>query len=531
MPKFLVNLNPIGYDQREFTKASTPKQAVQNVLFNLFDGSKDRLKLFIWEQKGIWGEDGWEEMINRMADEVVWESPPNPPAEQPEAEVPPLVTEKREEPDEQLRLFEFIKTTQKNHPAATAAGEWKALQVMEFVEFDELKERMEGEGKEAVITAKFDGELVGAYYNARRAEVVSPKGTVKTGMPATHEFAEKLNAKGYKNAIFLAELYAVDQEGKPKSYMTAASILKKPEGGNDQRIRLAVFDIHSIDGEMYANKKLEEKLELITQIFEGGKYVHPIPHKVGGIADAEEQWKNLVENHYEGLVVHMGGKIFKVKPIMSYDMAIVAVEKSSKVPDRIGALLAAFVDKDGLWRLSGAIGGGMSDPERAEFFLWAERNKVAEDEERIWIDPFKEPMIVEVTAYEVNLKEKPALRFKDGKWVQVENRMSGVLRFPQLVRIRDDKEPKYPDVRPEQLGIASSTYDEIMSQVRVGSCVEDIYGNVGRVEGMMDLDEYDDETGSLVDREFIVRWDKPVGPSRETSLSTIHPSMVKRLWQ
>ena len=235
---------------------------------------------------------------------------------------------------------------------------------MEFVDIDELKERMESEGEEAIITVKFDGELCGAYYNEGKAECVSPKGTVKTGMPVTHEYAQKLSAKGYKNAIFIAELYAVDQDGKPKSYMTAASILKKPDGDNDHRIHLAVFDIHSIDGKMYENEKLEEKLKLIEEIFKDGKYVHPIPYKKGGIAEAEDQWTHLADNHYEGLVIHMGGKIFKVKPIMSYDMAIVAIEKSDNVADRVGALLAAFVDKDGYWRLSGSIGGGMSDPER-----------------------------------------------------------------------------------------------------------------------------------------------------------------------
>ena len=169
----------------------------------------------------------------------------------------------------------------------------------------------------------------------------------------------------------------------------------------------------------------------------------------------------------------------------------------------------------------------MSDPERAEFFKWAERNKVAEDEDRIWVDPFKEPMIVEVTSYEVNLKEKPAMKFADGKWVQVEQRMSGVLRFPQLVRLREDKEPKYPDVRPEQLGITSS-YDEILSQVRTGSYIETIHGDVGRVEGIMDCEELLEEFGSL-DRELIVRWDRPIGDG--VRLSTLSPSMVKKIWQ
>lgn len=531
MPKFIIDLGPIGFNEKIITKAPTARSAVHNALYNLFEGDKDRLKLFVYNQKSIWGEDGWSKKVEEMADEIIYEGPPPVPAtEQPDIEVPPLVTEKPEESD-QLQLFEFIKTTEKGHPAGEAAREWKALQVMEFVEFDELKERMEGEGGDAIISVKYDGELVGVYYNAGRAETVTQKGTVRTGMPVTHECAQLMSAKGYKTAILMAELYAIDQDGKPKSYMTASNILKKPEGGQDQRIRLAVFDIHSIDGKQYENEKLEDKLALITQIFSEGKYVHPIPYKRGGIAEAEEQWKTVPENHYEGLVVHMGGKIFKVKPIMSYDMAIVAVEKSSKVPDRIGALLAAFIDKDGYWRLSGAIGGGMNDHERAEFFKWAERNKVSEDEERIWVNPMAEPMIVEVTAYEVNLKEKPALKFADGKWTQVEQRMSGVLRFPQLVRLRDDKEPKYPDVRPEQLGIKSGTYDEIMSQTHVGSCVEDIYGNVGRVEGMLDVEsKYDDETNSLVDRELIVRWDRPIDLGEKVVLSTISPSMILRIW-
>jgi ATP-dependent DNA ligase len=419
---------------------------------------------------------------------------------------------------EQLELFQqsivqaFVKTADRDHPGAAAAANWKVTHKMRFMTIDQIYDEI---GDNPVdISIKLDGELVAIYLHDKKVVTITTKGTIRSEFPATEE-ATRLLEK-YDGALFVGEMYVVNDSGTPVSYMKAASILRDPELGQDHLIRLSVFDLLQLNGKDYGGEPLETRVGLINEIFGKGKNAHAATYFMKeNMKKASEIWDQLQDKGWEGLIIYMGTQLYKVKPIMSYDMAVVAIEKSPKYVDRIGALLCSFIDKESRFRLNGAVGGGFTDAEKVELLEWANRNKVWEDEERIWVDPFKEPIVVEVEAVEVNIKERPKLKFKEGKWAEIEDDMAGVLRFPHFKRFRDDKSPKHDDVPIEQLPIMQ----ESAAVLAPGKGIRVITGQTGRIKQLVPRSGDSGE-----DFDIIVAWDEPLWG--EIAVSEVHPSEI-----
>jgi len=502
------------------TMASSKRKAFTNILIRLvgIQGMKDIFNSIVREE----GEEGLHFIIEKSVVPL-----------EPEQVATPMPSEETPAPPPaQLEFWQrvqaFQKVTDSQHPIAKAVGLWKDQHRMKFVTKDQLIDIMGPQT--ATISIKMDGELVAIYYDNGKAETVTNRGTIRTGFPAIDEVAQIL--KDHKKAAFMGELYAVDESGQPQSYMKAATIVRNPDSGKDNLLRLGVFDIIEIDDKDLTTETIENKVKIINQIFKDGKFVHPAPTVEGDAKKVEELWEQAESQGWEGLVVHYGGMMYKVKPIMSYDMVIVAVTKSPKFVEQIGAVLCAFMDKEGKFRLNGTVGGGFTDEEKARLLEWAERNKVREDEEKIWVDPFKEPLIVEVEAMEVNIKKRPKMEYKDKKWVQIEDDWSGILRFPHAKRFREDKSPKPQDVSIDQLPLKQEGAAQIENKpyvmysdgLTVGMTVQVITGYIGKIIGLMP--KSGDGGGDL---DLLIQWDDPILGC--IYVSEIHPTEVLRIWK
>ena len=410
------------------------------------------------------------------------------------------------------KIEAFIKSFDATHPGAEMADTWRTTHKMKFLTWDQFEETI-GDST-MTMSVKLDGENVCVYFENGRVALLTNKGTMRTGLPATEE-AEKVLTGKYKKAAFMGELYAVDEAGKPISYMKAVPMLKDPNQHKDNQLRLSIFDIVELDGVDYLEYMVDDKMKTIDTLFGKGTYVRPATIIKGGIKEAQEAWSQLEEKGWEGLIAHTAMEIYKIKPVHSYDMAVVAVTKSPKFPDRIGAMLVSFLDKEGRFRFDGYIGGGLTDHERIEFMDWAQRNKVSEDSTQIWVDPFKEPMVVEIESLEVNVKKQPAAQFNGGKWVTVEDQMAGTLRFPRLKQVREDKTVRYQDVPVEQIGVEASAHIVQASELRIGAYVETHTGHRGTV--ITDVSDSGD---------VVVQWDKSL--YGVISASEVHYTEIKR---
>jgi len=352
-------------------------------------------------------------------------------------------------------ILAFKKEIDKENPISSIVSDYKERMSMKFYTIDELREKLKG--KKFTISVKLDGEIVGIEYKDGRTITVTRAGTIRYDLPVTDEITELLKNKPLKEFIGVGEIYGVSEDGIPLSYLKSQSLLKAPKTKEDEeRIRIIVFDIISIDGIDWQDKDLSYRISGLRNLFSKGKYVKPAEYfENADLNDVDELWDKVVQPQkygYEGLIIYYDNKIVKVKPILSIDLVVVAVERSKKHPEQMGAILTSFRDKEGIFRLNGKVGTGFTDKERLEFIEWAERNKVFEDEDgRIWVDPFKEPCIVEVQGEEVNIKKGPAYKFEDNKWIQIEDKMTGIIRKPRIERYREDKKVIPEDLRLEQI--------------------------------------------------------------------------------
>ena len=105
-------------------------------------------------------------------------------------------------------------------------------------------------GTPEVVTYKIDGEQTGVYVHDGHVELVSRHGKVRTDLPVIKELEAML--VHVKEALFIGELYVVDNSGAAIPYPKAISTLRNPKGPEDEsRIRIYMVDIADIAGHQY----------------------------------------------------------------------------------------------------------------------------------------------------------------------------------------------------------------------------------------------------------------------------------------
>jgi len=348
----------------------------------------------------------------------------------------------------------FKKDLIKSNAISQMVSEYKAGLKMEFFTFEEFRSFLGDKTCNASI--KIDGELIGFTYKNGNVITYTRGGMIRYDMPVTYEIEEVLSRAGIDEFIGIGEIYVIDDKGKPLSYLRSQSTLRDPDEMSVGTIKILVIDVYSINNEVLINNPQEQRVERIQAIFNNANYVSPAYYALNvTIEDVSKLWDYVMKPEqygFEGLVCYVGKKVIKIKPVLSFDMVIVALNRSKSDPNIISAVTASFIDENGVFRFHGKIGSGFTDHDRVLLLEWAERNKVFEDEEGlIWINPFKEPLIVEVQGEEVNVKPAAAYKFDNNQWTRVEDQYTGVIRYPVLVRFRTDKAVTHADLRLEQI--------------------------------------------------------------------------------
>jgi hypothetical protein len=105
------------------------------------------------------------------------------------------------------------------------------------------------------------------------------------------------------------------------------------------------------------------------------------------------------------------------------------------------------------------------------------------------------------------------MEFKDGKWIEIEQDISGVLRFPHILRMRDDKDPIHRDVGIEQLPLKQE------GALTEGKHIKVITGQTGKVIGLVPK-----SSDSGQDFAVVIKWDTPLFEEHE--VSEVHPTEI-----
>ena len=322
------------------------------------------------------------------------------------------------------------------------------------------------EGKPVVVSLKRDGELDLLYYDEETIYLIGKEGRVREELPLLDEAREFL--KGKSKSIFIGELYGVDEGGKELPFNDTLSIIRKlPTPADANRIRFDIFDVYLFDGKKVEDNDYWERMLLIQETFEEGKYVKPIKAlKDDGTSVVKEMWKeHVIEGDHEGLILRVEGDTVKIKPKKTVDAVVIAM-KPQKEEELMGSLFVALMDSNETFRTLSFIGTGFSNQEREEWYTWAINNKTnsPNDDELIWIGLDLEPRVIEINYENANVRETEAFTLTNSEqWSQVEDKLSATLRKASLIRIRDDKEVNTSDLRLSQIPELESKKSFILS--------------------------------------------------------------------
>ena len=379
------------------------------------------------------------------------------------------------------------------------------------------------DGREAIFTTKYDGELnLGICEpfgdNSHFVAFFNQLGEGRAGKfrtdiePLCGETEALLKAKGIARIVVVGELYALSKDGKTLPRGQTASIILKP-GPREAQIHFAVFDILELN-----DKRVEDdywkKCLLLQDIFGEGKHIHPVFAKKGGKSVAMEMWKNKVlDEGYEGFVVHSDGTI-KVKLLPSYDLAVIGIVQTDTYKDTGAAktLALAWMDEEGHYRYCCNCGNGLSFAEQRALAKELVPTIVHKDYKlgKYLIDLVKPTLVVQIKCVEV----LPERRSEAWKWTgadyeYVGEKVTAALREPRFFEggekyRRDKSATNWLHCRIDQIPdwgepeapkpVFVKAVDEIKGPVKESSVVEKTVLKDVEVEE----DEEDDDGGEKI---------------------------------
>lgn len=317
---------------------------------------------------------------------------------------------------------------------------------------------------------KVDGEFTVVVYQDGQAITVNPGGTVRTGLPATDEFAQLLNSAGIQQAMVVAELY-VNHGGRERVH-DVTRVARSPETTEDlNQLSLRVFDWLELENESIT-ASYPEVWQRITNVFADGKLVAPVEtRQLKNSDEVNSYFQEIVEDGgAEGIVLRSeSAGMFKIKPRHSLDAVVIGFTESTG--DRAGMLhdlLLAVRRDDGTFHVLCRVGGGFSDELRRELLADLKDEVVSSEyaevnSDHVTYEMVEPRIVVEISCLDLisqSTRGAPINRMTLD-W-DAQDRIYRVLRrlplvsviSPQFVRFRDDKTVVKEDVRIQQVATA-----------------------------------------------------------------------------
>ena len=268
-------------------------------------------------------------------------------------------------------------------------------------------------------------------------------------------------AKAIKhNGIFAGEI-CVFKEGKPGANFDVTSALSEPDAHD---IRFGIFDLISekVDS---ASNDLKTKFEQLKKIALPEKIVFAIEqHTFTSRKDITQFFNQSVIDH-EGIVVRSSnGIVYKVKPIRTFDLAVIGY--SEGIGERKGMirdLMLGCVIEDNKYMLISQCGNGFTDAQRKDLFEQLKPMSVESDYLEISgaktaFVMVKPELVAEISCLDLinettsGTIKKATLTYDSKKGYHRDGAKPSVsLISPVFVRLRSDKKPLLADTGINQI--------------------------------------------------------------------------------
>ena len=346
-----------------------------------------------------------------------------------------------------------------NSPLVKRIRKWKKDQGIVSLTLEALLAKTAN--KNVIVEEKIDGQSAMLSYKKGSAPVFSSLGgVIYEDLPVLAEAQKILESADIQDAEIVGEM-AGYKDGKVIPFNETEHLIKSSDPSVDKNlIHWFVYEIVRINGDEIPEgfETYNKYWKQLKKLFDGAKFIHSVRDISGSTQAIKNGWdKFVLKEGCEGIVVRTeDDKVYKCKPIFTYDLVIVACGNKGSNPwkrKQVSNLLVAFLDNKGVFRISGNVGTGFTDEQSSELFKWMEKNQVqgpgpVQDPKYIFVKPER---IIEIQWERSSKKLMPAYTFKNGKYVSEGKKVSGTAVKPRFLRYRTDKSVNPNDLRLTQV--------------------------------------------------------------------------------
>ncbi|WP_457554695.1 ATP-dependent DNA ligase [Candidatus Pyrohabitans sp.] len=299
----------------------------------------------------------------------------------------------------------------------------------------------------AALEIKYDGARVQIHKRGDEVRIFSRRlENVTSALPDIAGRAAR--AIKAEEAIVEGEAVAIDPETRrPRAFQDILRRFRRKynveEMVREIPFETYLFDILYLEGEVMIDLPFEKRRGALKKIVEEerGKFELAEQLITGDVKQAHEFYSRALARGHEGMMIKnlrapyipgaRVGYMYKVKPVMeTLDLVITgAIWGTGKRAGWLSSYILAARDEDtGELLEVGRVGTGVTEEQLAEF---TERLKPLIEFEEAGVVRLKPSLVVEVAYQEIQRSPNYASGF--------------ALRFPRVVRIRDDKSPEEAD--------------------------------------------------------------------------------------
>lgn len=252
----------------------------------------------------------------------------------------------------------------------------------------------------------------------------------------------KTNIKA-KEAIIEGEVVAFDKNGRSRPFQILSQRIKRKykieKTIKEIPIEIFLFDCMLVEKNLLIDKPFRERRKELESIVKENKKLHLAKQIISdSVKKITAFYKEALKLGYEGIMIKnrdspyspgkRGYNMMKIKPTMeTLDLVIVGGEwGEGKRAQWFGSLLLACVNKEtGEYLTIGKVGSGLSDEEFKDLTAELKKDIIKREGKTLQFYP---RIVVEVNYEEI--QKSPS--YTSGY----------ALRFPRIVRIRDDRLPR-----------------------------------------------------------------------------------------
>ena len=304
----------------------------------------------------------------------------------------------------------------------------------------------------AAVEWKYDGARVQIHKDGDRVRVFSRRlENVTASLPEIVEAARQVKAR---SAILDGEAVAMGADGRPMAFQEILKRFRRKyhvaKLAKEIPLRLFLFDLIYLEGESLAHLPLKERRALLEGVAEADLLADQMLSN--NPAEVAAAYERALEAGHEGLIIKnpssayapgkRGKNWLKIKPVMeTLDLVVIGAKwGEGRRASFLGSYRLACVDQSSGKLLDvGWVATGLTDEALAEL-----------------TEMFRELIILE-KGMEVEIKPAVIFEVAYEEIQKSPNYSSGyALRFPRMVRVRDDKSLEEADTLERILSLYRS---------------------------------------------------------------------------